>query len=163
MVDEYQDTNYIQYLWARLLALKHSNLFVVGDPDQSIYSWRGAEPYNITRFFNDFPNARVIKLEQNYRSTRYILEAANAVIRHNPSHENKILYANRGEGKKLVQYCAVDSFGEAAFIADTIADLVDRENGLSGLCCFLSNSCPVPIVGGSPGTKIYSLSYYWCS
>jgi DNA helicase-2/ATP-dependent DNA helicase PcrA len=127
MIDEYQDTNYIQYLWARLLALKHSNLFVVGDPDQSIYSWRGAEPYNITRFFNDFPNARVIKLEQNYRSTRYILEAANAVIRHNPSHENKILYANRGEGKKLVQYCAVDSFGEAAFIADTIADLVDRE------------------------------------
>jgi DNA helicase-2/ATP-dependent DNA helicase PcrA len=127
MIDEYQDTNYIQYLWARLLALKHSNLFVVGDPDQSIYSWRGAEPYNITRFFNDFPNARVIKLEQNYRSTRYILEAANAVIRHNPSHENKILYANRGEGKKLVQYCAADSFGEAAFIADTIADLVDRE------------------------------------
>jgi DNA helicase-2/ATP-dependent DNA helicase PcrA len=127
MIDEYQDTNYIQYLWARLLALKDSNLFVVGDPDQSIYSWRGAEPYNITRFFNDFPNARVIKLEQNYRSTRYILEAANAVIRHNPSHENKILYANRGEGKKLVQYCAVDSFGEAAFIADTIADLVDRE------------------------------------
>jgi DNA helicase-2/ATP-dependent DNA helicase PcrA len=127
LIDEYQDTNYIQYLWARLLALKHSNLFVVGDPDQSIYSWRGAEPYNITRFFNDFPNARVIKLEQNYRSTRYILEAANAVIRHNPSHENKILYANRGEGKKLVQYCAVDSFGEAAFIADTIADLVDRE------------------------------------
>jgi DNA helicase-2/ATP-dependent DNA helicase PcrA len=127
MIDEYQDTNYIQYLWARLLALKHSNLFVVGDPDQSIYSWRGAEPYNIIRFFNDFPNARVIKLEQNYRSTRYILEAANAVIRHNPSHENKILYANRGEGKKLVQYCAVDSFGEAAFIADTIADLVDRE------------------------------------
>lgn len=127
MIDEYQDTNYIQYLWARLLALKHSNLFIVGDPDQSIYSWRGAEPYNITRFFNDYPEARIIKLEQNYRSTRYILEAANAVIRHNLSHEGKKLYANRGDGEKLVQYCAIDSFGEAAFIADTIADLVDRE------------------------------------
>ncbi|NLO22218.1 MAG: UvrD-helicase domain-containing protein [Syntrophomonadaceae bacterium] len=127
MIDEYQDTNYIQYLWARLLALKHSNLFIVGDPDQSIYSWRGAEPYNITRFLNDYPDARIIKLEQNYRSTRHILEAANAVIKHNLSHEGKRLYANRGDGEKLIQYCAVDSFGEAAFIADTIAELVDRE------------------------------------
>jgi DNA helicase-2/ATP-dependent DNA helicase PcrA len=127
MIDEYQDTNYIQYLWARLLSLKHRNLFIVGDPDQSIYSWRGAEPYNITRFFNDYPDARVIKLEQNYRSTGHILEAANAVIKNNSSHEKKRLYTNRGEGDKLVQYCAIDSFGEAAFIADTIADLVDRE------------------------------------
>ncbi len=127
MIDEYQDTNYIQYLWARLLALKHCNLFIVGDPDQSIYSWRGAEPYNIIRFFNDYPEARVIKLEQNYRSTRHILEAANAVIKHNLSHEDKRLQANRGDGQKLIHYCAVDSFGEAAFIADTIADLVDRE------------------------------------
>ncbi len=127
MIDEYQDTNYIQYLWAKLLAFRHRNMFIVGDPDQSIYSWRGAEPYNITRFFDDYPDARVIKLEQNYRSTGYILEAANAIIRNNRSHENKKLYTNRGNGEKLVQFCALDSFGEAAFIADTIADLVDRE------------------------------------
>jgi len=134
MIDEYQDTNYIQYLWAKLLSSKYHNIFIVGDPDQSIYSWRGAEPYNIKRFLNDYPDTQIIKLEQNYRSTGNILEAANAIIRNNDSHEDKALHTNRGQGEKLVQYCAVDSFGEASFIADAIAELVDREGKIYSDC-----------------------------
>ncbi|MGR6835487.1 ATP-dependent helicase [Syntrophomonas erecta] len=127
MIDEYQDTNYSQYIWARLLASRHNNIFVVGDPDQSIYSWRGAEPYNIKRFLADYPGTRVIKLEQNYRSTRYILEAANAVIRYNEDREEKELFTCNQEGTHLKYFCALDSFQEARFVADTIAELVERE------------------------------------
>lgn len=127
MIDEYQDTNYAQYKWANLLAAGHKNIFIVGDPDQSIYSWRGAEPYNIKRFLNDNPEAKVIKLEKNFRSTPYILAAANAVIVNNKDREEKNLYAAKKEGDKLLHFCAGDSFQEARFIADTIGDLVDRE------------------------------------
>jgi len=127
MIDEYQDTNYAQYEWAKLLAQKHHNLYVVGDPDQSIYSWRGAEPYNIKRFLQDYPEARVIKLEQNYRSSQFILDAANAVIANNEEREEKRLFTDIQGGCKLVYFCAADSFQEARFVADTIADLVDRE------------------------------------
>lgn len=128
MIDEYQDTNYSQYVWANLLASSHRNIFVVGDPDQSIYSWRGAEPYNIKRFLKDYPEAVMIKLEQNYRSTSYILEAANAVIRNNREREEKNLYTTRKEGEKIIHFCARDSYQEARFVADTIAELVAREN-----------------------------------
>jgi DNA helicase-2/ATP-dependent DNA helicase PcrA len=127
MIDEYQDTNFAQYKWAKLLAQKHHNLFVVGDPDQSIYSWRGAEPFNIKRFLNDYPEARVIKLEQNYRSSQCILEAANAVIVNNEEREEKQLFTENQGGGKLVYFCAGDSFQEARFVADSISDLVDRE------------------------------------
>jgi len=127
MVDEYQDTNYAQYLWVKMLAAGHGNIFVVGDPDQSIYSWRGAEPYNIKRFLRDYPNTRVIKLEKNYRSTRHILAAANAVISNNVDREEKRLYTDRDGGEKIVQFCARDSFQEAQFVADTIEKLVERE------------------------------------
>ena len=128
MIDEYQDTNFAQYRWANLLAAKHRNIFAVGDPDQSIYSWRGAEPYNIKRYLNDYSEAKVIKLEMNYRSTPHILAAANAVIKNNLNREEKELYTDSTEGEKLVHFCAGDSFQEARFIADTIGDLVDREN-----------------------------------
>ncbi len=127
MIDEYQDTNFAQYRWAKLLAKAHHNLFVVGDPDQSIYSWRGAEPFNIKRFLNDYPEAQVIKLEQNYRSCQAILDAANAVIVNNEEREDKRLYTEKEGGGKLVYFCAGDSFQEARFVADTISDLVDRE------------------------------------
>lgn len=127
MIDEYQDTNYAQYYWARLLASAHHNIFIVGDPDQSIYSWRGAEPYNITRFLNDYPDTRVIKLEKNYRSTQNILIAANSLIANNKDRQEKNLYSDRGEGEEVTYFCASDSFQEARFIADTIADLLDRE------------------------------------
>ncbi|HZK86537.1 MAG TPA: UvrD-helicase domain-containing protein [Syntrophomonas sp.] len=128
MIDEYQDTNYAQYLWANLLAAKHHNIFVVGDPDQSIYSWRGAEPYNVKKFLQDYPDVRLIKLEKNYRSTGNILQAANAVIKNNNDREEKELYTDNPEGDKLIYFCAGDSFQEGQFVADTIADLVDRES-----------------------------------
>lgn len=128
MVDEYQDTNYSQYFWARLLASRHHNIFVVGDPDQSIYSWRGAEPYNIKRFLGDYPDSRLIKLEMNYRSSGNILSAANAVICNNEEREEKQLYTQKGQGEKLVHFCAGDSFQEARFIADEINQLLRSEN-----------------------------------
>ena len=128
MIDEYQDTNYAQYLWAKLLADAHHNIFVVGDPDQSIYSWRGAEPYNVKKFMQDYPDVHLIKLEKNYRSTGSILKAANAVIKNNRDREEKVLYTDKPEGESLIYFCAGDSFQEGQFVADTIADLVDREN-----------------------------------
>lgn len=128
MIDEYQDTNYAQYVWAKLLSAKSENIFVVGDPDQSIYSWRGAEPYNITRFLKDYPNCKIIKLEKNYRSTQNILDAANAVIKHNTSALDKRLYSDLGEGEKIVHFFADDSFHEAAFVADTISELAAKTN-----------------------------------
>jgi len=127
MVDEYQDTNYAQYIWVKLLAAKNKNIFVVGDPDQSIYSWRGAEPYNVKRFLQDYPEARVVKLEMNYRSCGNILKAANAIITNNKDRQEKVLIASRGEGDKLIHFCAADSFQEANFVASTIADMVNRE------------------------------------
>lgn len=127
MIDEYQDTNYAQYTWANLLAAKHQNIFVVGDPDQSIYSWRGAEPYNVKKFLKDYSGAKLIKLQKNYRSTQHILNAANAVIKNNADREEKDLYTDNPGGDKIIYFCAGDSFQEGQFVADTIADLADRE------------------------------------
>lgn len=127
MVDEYQDTNYAQYLWANLLAGRHHNIFAVGDPDQSIYSWRGAEPGNVKKFLKDYPDTKLVKLEMNYRSSKQILEAANAVISNNANREEKNLYTENEAGDKIIYFCAGDSFQEAQFVANTIADLVDRE------------------------------------
>lgn len=100
LIDEYQDTNAAQYALTRLLVNKHHNLFVVGDPDQSIYSWRGANINNILNFEVDFPNAKVIKLEQNYRSTNHILSAANSLIKQNENRYEKNLWSSLGDGKK---------------------------------------------------------------
>lgn len=127
MIDEFQDTNYAQYVWAKLLAARHRNIFVVGDPDQSIYSWRGAEPGNVKKFLRDYPDCRVVKLEKNYRSSPQIIAAANAVIRNNAEREEKQLFTDNSEGEKIIYFCAGDSFQEAQFVASTIADLVDRE------------------------------------
>jgi len=126
MVDEYQDTNYAQFVWTKLLAGENGNVFVVGDPDQSIYSWRGAEPYNIERFLDTYPQAKVIKLEKNYRSTRYILEAANAVIHNNTGRMKKELYTDNPRGEKLLQFGAASHQQEAEFIAQYIKQLVNE-------------------------------------
>ena len=101
LVDEYQDTNSVQYLWLRLLAQERKNICCVGDDDQSIYSWRGAEVANILRFEKDFPGATIIRLEQNYRSTSHILAAADGLIAHNAGRLGKTLWTEEGDGEKV--------------------------------------------------------------
>src|SRR5579875_172139 len=120
MVDEYQDTNRSQYELMRLLAGQRRNIFVVGDEDQSIYGWRGANIRNILDFERDFPGAAVIRMEQNYRSSRNILEAASAVVAHNTERIGKSLWTEAGGGEKILLYEAPDAENEALFIADTI-------------------------------------------
>jgi DNA helicase-2/ATP-dependent DNA helicase PcrA len=119
MVDEYQDTNRPQYLLVQRLAGKHRNLCVVGDPDQSIYKWRGADLRNILDFEHDFPEARIVRLERNYRSTQVILDAASAVIAQNRNRKEKRLYTERAGGAKVLYYRAGDDLDEAEFIAKT--------------------------------------------
>ncbi len=120
MVDEYQDTNYAQYMLVKLLTDRSRNLCVVGDDDQSIYGWRGADIRNILDFEKDYPDATVIKLEQNYRSTANILDAANQVIAHNAGRKEKALWTDKGEGESIKLYCAGDEREEAAWVADRI-------------------------------------------
>ena len=123
MVDEYQDTNHAQYEITKLLASKHKNIMVVGDDDQSIYSWRGADIRNILEFESDYPNAHTVKLEQNYRSTGNILAAANAVVSNNMHRKKKRLYTASGEGDKIKVYMASDERDEGRWIAAEIDHL----------------------------------------
>ncbi len=123
LVDEYQDTNVAQYLWLRALAQGHRNICCVGDDDQSIYSWRGAEVGNILRFETDFPGARVIRLEDNYRSTPHILAAASGLIAHNRSRLGKTLRTQLGEGEKVMVRAAWDGEDEARFVCAEIEAL----------------------------------------
>jgi DNA helicase-2/ATP-dependent DNA helicase PcrA len=117
MVDEYQDTNRPQYLLVQQLAGRHRNLAVVGDPDQSIYKWRGADLKNILDFEHDFPEVKVVKLERNYRSTQVILDAASAVIAQNRNRKEKRLYTDRTGGARILYYRAGDDLDEAEYIA----------------------------------------------
>jgi DNA helicase-2/ATP-dependent DNA helicase PcrA len=125
MVDEYQDTNHAQYRWLQLLAAEHRNLAVVGDPDQSIYQFRGADISNILEFEDTFPDARVVKLEQNYRSTQTILDAANAVITHNRGRRSKSLWTDLGQGDPIKVRELEDEHAEARFVTGEIQRLVD--------------------------------------
>jgi DNA helicase-2/ATP-dependent DNA helicase PcrA len=124
MVDEYQDTNRAQYLLCRHLAAKHKNLAVVGDDDQSIYSWRGADLRNILDFENDYPDAHVVKLEQNYRSTQNILEAAHAVVSRNAGRKEKKLWTDKGAGTQITVFDAYNEYEEAEFVARQVEKLV---------------------------------------
>jgi DNA helicase-2/ATP-dependent DNA helicase PcrA len=130
LVDEYQDTNHAQYRLLQLLAGKHRNLCVVGDPDQSIYAFRGADIRNIMEFERDFPDARTVALEQNYRSTNRILRAANGVIAHNRERKEKQLFSELGDGDPVEVLEVEDEHAEARFVAARIAALV--EEGVSG-------------------------------
>ena len=120
LVDEYQDTNTSQYELTKLLSQKHQNLFVVGDPDQSIYSWRGAQFQNILNFDKDYPNAKIINLEQNYRSTNTILKASNAVIQNNEKRYEKNLWSELGDGEKIKLISLEDEKMEAKYVVSKI-------------------------------------------
>ncbi len=128
LVDEFQDTNAIQYAWLRLLAGKDGILFVVGDDDQSIYRWRGARVEHIYQFQKDFPNASVVKLEQNYRSTATILNAANAVIANNSSRIGKNLWTEGADGDAIRLYCTYNERDEADFVVGRLRDWSDQGN-----------------------------------
>ena len=167
MIDEYQDTNHAQYLLAKLLASHWKNIAVVGDADQSIYAWRGADIQNILDFEKDYPNCTSIKLEQNYRSTKIILDAANAVIDNNKGRPEKNLWTDKIEGAKIQHFTAQSEHEEAAFIGDTIAkkhDIHDvpygdmailyRTNAQSRVLeeALIKRALPYTMVGG---TKFY--------
>ena len=128
LVDEFQDTNSIQYAWLKLLVYRTKNLFAVGDDDQSIYGWRGAKVENILQFEKDFPNTKTIRLEQNYRSTTHILDAANAVIQNNQTRLGKNLWTAGEEGEPVKLYTAYDERDEARFVIDQIQAWVNDGN-----------------------------------
>ncbi len=136
MVDEYQDTNSVQYLWLRLLAQERRNLCCVGDDDQSIYSWRGAQVENILRFERDFPGAKIVRLEQNYRSTPHILGAASGVIAHNGGRLGKTLWTETDVGEKVRVVGVWDGPEEARRVADTI-EQVQRQGKSLNDCAIL--------------------------
>lgn len=127
LVDEYQDTNTSQYELVRLLAEKYKNLCVVGDDDQSIYQWRGADIRNILNFEKDYPDAKVVKLEENYRSTQFILDAAHGVVKHNVGRRDKKLWTNKEGGEKIIYYTAMDESDEAFFVTRQIRQIKDKE------------------------------------
>lgn len=128
LADEYQDTNHAQYLLTKFLAAKHRNICVVGDADQSIYGWRGADIQNILDFEKDYPDAKVIKLEQNYRSTQIILDAANAVIENNTGRKPKNLWTENKSGADIIYFQAVDERDEARFVIEQLQNLQRTEN-----------------------------------
>ncbi|MEW8383983.1 MAG: UvrD-helicase domain-containing protein, partial [Candidatus Thiodiazotropha taylori] len=126
LVDEFQDTNTIQYAWLRLLAGKQSHLFIVGDDDQSIYGWRGARVENIQSFQNHYKSAKLVRLEQNYRSTGNILNAANALINNNPSRLGKQLWTEDCEGEPINLYGAFNEIDEARFVVERIRQYIEE-------------------------------------
>ncbi len=163
MVDEYQDTNHAQYVLVKLLAQGYKNICVVGDDDQSIYRFRGATIENILSFEHQYDNAKVIRLEQNYRSTGTILDAANAVIANNKGRKGKTLWTAAGSGDKIEVYTAADDRGEARFVTDSILDSVSaggrfcdnailyRMNAQSRAVenAFVRSGVPYRVIGGT--------------
>ncbi|MBB3907724.1 DNA helicase PcrA [Anoxybacteroides rupiense] len=162
-IDEYQDTNRAQYMLVKMLAARFQNLCVVGDSDQSIYRWRGADIQNILSFETDYPNAKVVLLEQNYRSTKRILQAANKVIENNYNRKPKRLWTENPEGKKIAYYEAMSESDEAQFVAGKIKEYVDsskrrysdfailyRTNAQSRMMeeVLIKSNIPYQIVGG---------------
>lgn len=163
LIDEYQDTNHAQYVLARMLVGPEKNICVVGDVDQSIYSWRGADIQNIIDFQQDYPSAKVIKLEQNYRSTKTILTAANEIIRHNSNRPPKKLWTNSDSGEKICYFEAMTERDEAQFVAAEVNQLITegaahgdiavlyRTNAQSRAIeeSFVRSGIPYTIVGGT--------------
>ncbi|WP_017462620.1 UvrD-helicase domain-containing protein, partial [Dyella ginsengisoli] len=139
LIDEFQDTNTLQYAWIRVLAGATGQVFVVGDDDQAIYGWRGAKVENVQQFLKDFPGARTIKLEQNYRSTATILKAANAVIARNGGRLGKQLWTDGDAGERIALYAAYNEQDEARFVVERIREYID-EHGDAKDCAILYRS-----------------------
>jgi DNA helicase-2/ATP-dependent DNA helicase PcrA len=140
LVDEYQDTNVAQYLWLRLLAQKHRNICCVGDDDQSIYSWRGAEVGNILRFEEDFPGSEIIRLERNYRSTPHILATASSLIAHNEGRLGKTLWTDSNDGEKVLVRGVWDGEEEARVVGDAIEVLQHKKHALNEIAILVRAS-----------------------
>jgi DNA helicase-2/ATP-dependent DNA helicase PcrA len=166
LVDEYQDTNHAQYMLVKLLAAAHRNIFVVGDADQSVYAFRGADMRNILDFEKDYDDATIVLLEQNYRSTQTILDAANAVIRHNESRKPKRLWTDEGAGELIAAYEARDEQDEAAFIADRIRELESDGTALADIAVFYRTNAQSRVIEevfvryGVPYQVVGGLKYY---
>jgi DNA helicase-2/ATP-dependent DNA helicase PcrA len=137
LVDEFQDTNLAQYALVKQLASYHKNIFCVGDPDQSVYGWRGADYRNIQRFEQDFPEAQVVLLEQSYRSHQNILDTATSVIDRGTNRHKKRLFSDRGAGEKILLHEAYNDYDEASFVVDTIAQLVASKQFEPGECAIM--------------------------
>ena len=166
LVDEYQDTNHAQYMLVKLLAGAHRNVFVVGDADQSVYAFRGADMRNILDFEKDYSDATVVLLEQNYRSTQTILDAANAVISNNESRKPKRLWTDEGEGEPIAAFEAKDEQDEAAFIADRIRGFEADGTRLSDIAIFYRTNAQSRVIEevfvryGIPYQVVGGLKYY---
>ena len=158
-VDEYQDTNFAQYTLVKLITKNSRNLCVVGDDDQSIYGWRGADIRNILDFQKDFPDAKVIKLEQNYRSTANILDAANQVIAHNAGRMEKALWTELPAGEPIKLFAAGDEREEAAWVCDRIAQQHRRHREYSDMAVSVPLQRPEPRAGRNAGAGGHSLPY----
>jgi DNA helicase-2/ATP-dependent DNA helicase PcrA len=166
LVDEYQDTNRAQYVLVRRLSEQHRNLCVVGDGDQSIYRWRGADIRNINDFEKDFPDARVVVLDQNYRSTDTILDAANSVISNNPRRTPKNLWSDRGTGELIIRFEGEDEHDEAGFVADEIERLTDKGFNLADVAVFYRTNAQSRVIEdvlvrrGVPYVVVGSVKFY---
>ena len=162
LIDEYQDVNSVQYIWLRIIANKHQNICCVGDDDQSIYSWRGAEVANILKFEKDFPKAKIIKLEQNYRSTTPILEAASSLINHNNLRHSKTLWTDDPQGNKIKIIKCFNDKEEAKLITIEIQNLLKKNKLIDNIAVlvrttfqtriiedeFIASNIPYKMIGG---------------
>ena len=166
LIDEYQDTNHVQYLLAKLLSAPENNLCAVGDIDQSIYGWRGADISNILDFEKDYPQARIFKLEQNYRSTQVILDAANEVIKHNAARRPKNLWTENGNGQPIAYYQARDDREEAEFVVGQIRKLQNDGTKLGDMAILYRTNAQSRmfeenlINNGIPEVMVGSLKFY---
>jgi len=166
LIDEYQDTNYSQYTITRLLASRYRNICVTGDPDQSIYGWRGADIRNIMDFEKDYPDAKVVFLEQNYRSTKHILHAASSIIQQNKYRKQKLLWTENVEGEKLQAISCENEHGEADEIAKEIKELAKKGIRYSDIALFYRTNAQSRVLeislrnSGIPYTIIGGLEFY---
>jgi DNA helicase-2/ATP-dependent DNA helicase PcrA len=162
-VDEYQDTNKVQYMISKLLAEKERNVCVVGDIDQMIYSWRGADIQNILNFEEDYPDAKVVILEENYRSTQTILTAANRAIEKNKNRREKKLFTKQGEGERIGVFGGYDEVDEAEFIAEKVRELIKNSVPAKEIAVLISSKFSITNSRRSIFEQFIAVSSFRCA